>query len=52
MIHPQAVTPAIAAPRMAPVLQLGRMGVPRAADGEFNTWYNTVYVPNYEKVPG
>ena len=19
---------------------------------EFNTWYNTVYVPNYEKVPG
>jgi hypothetical protein len=37
---------------MAPVLQIGRMDVPPAADREFNDWYNTIYVPNYEKVPG
>ncbi len=37
---------------MAPALQIGRMDVPPAVDAEFNTWYNTIYVPNYEKVPG
>jgi hypothetical protein len=37
---------------MAPALQIGRMDVPREVDREFNDWYNTVYVPNYEKVPG
>jgi hypothetical protein len=37
---------------MAPVLQIGRMDVPSAVDGDFNEWYNTIYVPNYEKVPG
>ena len=37
---------------MAPALQLGRMDVPASVDREFNEWYNTVYVPNYEKVPG
>lgn len=52
MIHPQAVTPTIADAPMAPVLQIGRMSVPPAVDSAFNTWYNTVYVPNYEKVPG
>jgi hypothetical protein len=52
MIHPGALTPAIAGAPMAPALQLGRMDVPAAVDREFNEWYNTVYVPNYEKVPG
>jgi hypothetical protein len=52
MIHPQALTPTIAGAPMAPVLQIGRMDVPPAADREFNNWYNTIYVPNYEKVPG
>ena len=52
MIHPQAVTPTIADAPMAPVLQIGRMSVPPVVDSAFNTWYNTVYVPNYEKVPG
>jgi len=52
MIHPRAVTPAVAAAGMAPALQLGRMDVPAAVDAEWNQWYNTVYVPNYEKVPG
>ena len=52
MIHPSALTPAIAGSPMAPALQMGRMDVPREADVEWNTWYNTIYVPNYEKVPG
>ena len=52
MIHPAGVTPAIAAGPMAPALQIGRMDVPAKAEHEFNEWYNTVYVPNYEKVPG
>ena len=52
MIHPAAVTPAVAASGMAPALQIGRMDVPAEVDTEFNAWYNTVYVPNYEKVPG
>jgi hypothetical protein len=52
MIHPSALTPAIAASGTAPALQLGRMDVPPEVDAEFNRWYNTVYVPNYEKVPG
>ena len=52
MIHPRTVTPTIAASGMAPALQLGRMDVPADVDGEFNEWYNTIYVPNCEKVPG
>jgi hypothetical protein len=28
------------------------MDVPGEVDDEWNTWYNTIYVPNYEKVPG
>ena len=52
MIHPKAVTPAIAGAGMAPALQIGRMDVPPEVDAEFNDWYNTIYVPNYEKVPG
>ena len=52
MMHPRSVTPAAAASGMAPALQLGRMDVPAEVDREFNEWYNTIYVPNYEKVPG
>ncbi|HEY3067144.1 MAG TPA: hypothetical protein VGL09_15230 [Methylomirabilota bacterium] len=52
MIHPRALTPPIAASDPAPALQLGRMDVPGDVDDEWNTWYNTIYVPNYEKVPG
>ena len=52
MIHPASPTPQIAESGMAPALQIGRMDVPPEIDAEFNTWYNTVYVPNYEKVPG
>jgi hypothetical protein len=52
MIHPKALAPAAAESGTAPALQIGRMDVPREVDDEWNTWYNTVYVPNYEKVPG
>src|SRR5262249_61247331 len=51
MIHPAVLTPA-AASAMAPAIQIGRMDVPAEVDAEFNAWYNTVYVPNYETVPG
>ena len=52
MIHPQATTPKIEGSGMAPSLQIGRMDVPPEIDADFNSWYNTIYVPNYEKVPG
>ncbi|MGH7312233.1 MAG: hypothetical protein ACREJV_03595 [Candidatus Rokuibacteriota bacterium] len=52
MIHPRTLAPAASESGTAPSLQIGRMDVPREVDEEFNTWYNTIYVPNYEKVPG
>jgi len=52
MIHPKTLPAAVAGSAMAPALQIGRMDVPSEVDAEFNTWYNTIYVPNYEKVPG
>jgi hypothetical protein len=52
MIHPGELTPEIAGSGMAPALQIGRMDVPPEIDDEFNRWYNTIYVPNYETVPG
>jgi hypothetical protein len=52
MIHPKSLSATAAQSGMAPSLQIGRMDVPREVDEEFNTWYNTIYVPNYEKVPG
>lgn len=52
LIHPKSVSPTLAQAPLAPALQLGRMDVPKEVDAEWNEWYNTVYVPNYEKVPG
>jgi len=52
MIHPRSVTPPVASSGMAPALQIGRMDVPAEVDAEWNDWYSTIYVPNYEKVPG
>lgn len=52
MIHPIALPAEAARAPMAPSLQIGRMDVPPEVDREFNDWYNTIYVPNYEKVPG
>ena len=52
MIHPTTPSQKIAQSPMAPALQIGRMDVPSEVDAEWNTWYNTIYIPNYEKVPG
>ena len=52
MIHPEALAPDAAQSGMAPALQIGRMDVPPEIDADFNAWYNTIYVPNYETVPG
>ena len=51
MIHPAALNDEIAGSGMAPALQIGRMDIPPDLDEEWNRWYNTIYVPNYEKVP-
>ena len=52
LIHPAALSPSAAQSVLAPALQLGRMDVPEGIEADWNTWYNTIYVPNYEKVPG
>ena len=52
LIHPNALSDATAQAGPAPALQLGRMGVAAAVDREWNEWYSTIYVPNYETVPG
>jgi len=52
LIHPKALGDAAAQAGPAPALQLGRMGVPAEVDREWNEWYSTIYVPNYETVPG
>jgi hypothetical protein len=51
-IFPAEVSPDVAQSDMAPVLQIGCMDIPPEVEDEFNEWYNTIYVPNYEKVPG
>ena len=51
-IFPETVSGAVAQSEMAPALQIGRMAVPAEIDDDFNQWYNAIYVPNYEKVPG
>jgi hypothetical protein len=52
MIHPTALSTTAAESGPAPALQIGRMDVPAEVDREWNQWYSTIYVPNYEKVPG
>ena len=51
-IFPEAVDALTASSGLAPALQIGRMGIPAKLENEWNEWYNTVYVPNYETVPG
>jgi hypothetical protein len=52
MIHPKALSTTAAESDPAPALQIGRMDVPAEVDRQWNEWYSTIYVPNYEKVPG
>ena len=51
-IFPNGVSPTVADTDLAPVLQIGRMSVPPEIDAEFSDWYNSIYIPGYEKVPG
>jgi hypothetical protein len=52
MISPKAVSKRDAHRGMSPALQIGRMDVPASVESAWNEWYSTIYVPNYEKVPG
>ena len=52
MIYPDSVSSEMAASGMAPALQVGRMNIPPERDAEWNQWYNSIFVPNFEKVPG
>jgi hypothetical protein len=52
MISPKSVSERDVNRGMAPALQIGRMDVPANVDAEWNEWYSTIYVPNYETVPG
>ena len=52
MILPTALNDEISGSGMAPALQIGRMDIPPEREDEWNDWYDKVYVPNYEKVPG
>ena len=51
-IFPGEVSREVAQSGMAPVLQIGRMSIPEDQEEEWNNFYNSVYAPNYEKVPG
>ena len=37
---------------MAAALQICRMNIPPDRATEWNQWYNSTFVPNFEKVPG
>ncbi|HJO82006.1 MAG TPA: DUF4286 family protein [SAR202 cluster bacterium] len=52
MIHPENLSDEAVQDGMAPALQIGRMDIPSECEDEWNDWYDNVYVPNYEKVPG
>ena len=51
-IFPDAVDAVTSTSGLAPALQIGRMGIPTEQEEEWNEWYNTIYIPNYETVPG
>ena len=50
MIYPDSVSISMENSAMAPVLQVGRMNIPPERSAEWNQWYNTIFVPNFEKV--
>jgi hypothetical protein len=52
MIYPDSVSSDMAGSGMAPALQIGRMNIPVERTDEWNQWYNSTFVPNFEKVPG
>ena len=52
MIYPDSVSSEMASSGMAPALQVGRMNIPPERAAEWNQWYNSIFVPNFEKVSG
>ena len=52
MIYPYELTEEVANSDMAPALHVGRMNIPAERAVEWNGWYDSVFVPNFEKVPG
>jgi len=52
MIYPYSLTDEVANSGMAPALHVGRMNIPADRAEEWNEWYDSVFVPNFEKVPG
>ena len=52
MIFPDSVSAEMENSGMAPALQVGRMNSPPERAAEWNQWYNSTFVPNFEKVPG
>ncbi len=51
-VFPAGVSETVANSDMAPALQIGRMDIPPETEDEFNEWNHTIYMPNFEKVPG
>jgi hypothetical protein len=51
-IYPVMSQPAEETWEPAPFLQMGRIDIPAAMEEEFNDWYNTVFIPDFLKVPG
>ena len=52
MIFPDSVSGKMENSGMAPALQIGRMNIPVERAEEWNQWYNSTFVPNFETVPG
>ena len=52
MIHPEIMPKSHSESGMAEAIQIGRMNIPNHIEERWNHWYNTIYIPNYETVPG
>ena len=52
MVFPDSASGDLQSSGMAPALQIGRMNIPAERTDEWNEWYNSIFVPNFEKVPG
>ena len=52
MIYPAEVGRDLAESDMAPALQIGRIDIPPELEADFNEWYNTIFLPGFENVPG
>ena len=52
MIHPEIMPKSHSESGMAEAIQIGRMNIPNHIEKRWSHWYNTIYIPNYETVPG